>query len=561
MWWRHYPRNHVGHDKTQFVAVATGGFRHSMCIPWEVANHLGSMISETIKLEAPNGIFLIGVCRKTGELVLRAGWDKFVAMHHIKENYSFWFVYRGNSTFKVHIFNSNGHEKATSCSKPPSESFGGVPPAATCDHHVLNEQVPSVSGNVQTSTDSGYSMLPGCHLTKAQDDKVRELACTMRSQVPLYVAVMNKSNVNLKDCSVNLPLKLVEHFKEDTSKATIQLEAPNDMIYGVEACKHGDDQIVLQYGWNNLVDANRIQENDLLVFITKGTKRLEVRILGTSVHQRTSSCFDVGNISSTQEIREDSLEITDPPPHTDYYVSSSDDDHIMEEGYYVSSSDDDHIAEEDYVSSSDADHIVEEGTRKSGRRQKQAPSRYAKAQKVASTSSPSAAKSGYEAHKLNERASVEFGINLEPHSSTSNLEGPSQYPYVLSEGRTSLSSVEKEKVEEKVQAIQSELPIFVVVMTKSRINADQLGFRMEYGARHIPHIGRKMDLMLQAEGGTEQRTRLVIDQNGKRWIRRGWQQFVTENKVREGDICLFERGESTKKLRMTVYFIRKSSQT
>ena len=121
--------------------------------------------------------------------------------------------------------------------------------------------------------------------------------------------------------------------------------------------------------------------------------------------------------------------------------------------------------------------------------------------------------------------------------------------------------MEKEKVEEKVQAIQSELPIFVVVMTKSRINADQLGFRMEYGARHIPHLGRKMDLMLQAEGGTEQRTRLVIDQNGKRWIRRGWQQFVTENKVREGDICLFERGESTKKLRMTVYFIRKSSQT
>ncbi|XP_040242383.3 B3 domain-containing protein Os03g0620500-like [Aegilops tauschii subsp. strangulata] len=373
---------------------------------------------------------------------------------------------------------------------------------------------------------------------------------------------MNKSNVNLKGCSVNLPLKLVEHFKEDTSKATIQLEAPNDNIYGVEACKHGDDQTVLQYGWNNLVDANRIQENDLLVFIIKGKKRLEVRILGTSVHQRTSSCFGTGNISSTQEIREDSLEITDPPPHTDYYVSSSDDDHIMEEGYYVSSSDDDRIAEEDYVSSSDGDHIVEEGTRKSCRRQKQAPSCHAKAQKVASTSSPSAAKSGYEAHKLNERASVEFGVNLEPHSSTSNLEGPSQYPYILSEGRASLSSAEKKKVEEKVQAIQSELPIYVVVMTKSRINADQLGIRMEYGARHIPHINRKTDLMLQAEGSTEQHTcRLVIDQSGKRWIRRGWKDFVTENKVREGDICLFERGESTKKLRMMVYFIRRSSQT
>lgn len=96
------------------------------------------MISETIKLEAPNGIFHIGVCRKTGELVLQTGWDRFVAVHHIKENYSFLFVYRGNSTFKVHIFNSNGHEEATSCSQPPSQSFGGVPPGATCDHHVLN---------------------------------------------------------------------------------------------------------------------------------------------------------------------------------------------------------------------------------------------------------------------------------------------------------------------------------------------------------------------------------------------------------------------------------------
>uniref|UniRef100_A0A452ZCG4 TF-B3 domain-containing protein n=3 Tax=Triticinae TaxID=1648030 RepID=A0A452ZCG4_AEGTS len=400
----------------------------SMCIPWEVGDHLGSMISETITLEAPNGIFCIGVCRKAGELVLQSAWDKFVAMHHIEENYSFWFVCPGNSTFKVHIFNPNGHEKASSCSQPPSQSFGGVPPGAICDHHAPNEQLLSDPGHVRTSTDYGYSTLPGCHLTKAQDEKVREIACTMRSQVPLYVAVMNKSNVNLKDCSVNLPLKLVEHFKEDTSKATIQLEAPNDNIYGVEACKHGDDQIVLQYGWKNLVDANRIQENDLLIFITKGKKRLEVRILGTSVHQRTSSCFDLGNISSTQEICEDSLEITDPPPHTDYYVSSSDDDHIVEEGtrkscYYVSSSDDDHIVEEGYyVSSSDDDHIVEqgtrksfyyvscsdahdiveEGTRKSCRRQKQAPSHCAKAQKVASTSSPSAAKSGYEAHTLNE---------------------------------------------------------------------------------------------------------------------------------------------------------------
>ncbi|KAF7047309.1 hypothetical protein CFC21_056252 [Triticum aestivum] len=301
MWWQHYLLNHVGDDKTHFVAVATGGFRHSMCIPQEVGNHLGSMISETIKLEAPNGIFHIGVCRKTGELVLQSGWDKFVAMHHIEENYSFWFVYRGNSTFKVRIFNSNDHEMTTSCSQPP-QSFGGVPSAATCDHHVLN---------------------------------------------------------------------------------------------------------------------------------------------------------------------------------------------------------------------------------------------------------------GYEAHMLNERASVEFGVDLEPHSS-GNLEGPSQHSYILAAGIT-LGAVETKKVEEKVQAIQSALPIFVTVMTKTWVNGRNLRFCREYGSRYIPPMRKGKPLMLQAEGRTtEWPARLGIDATRVNWIRRGWKEFVAGNDVREGDICLFERAKSTTRLRMTVHFLRKS---
>lgn len=83
------------------------------------------------------------------------------------------------------------------------------------------------------------------------------------------------------------------------------------------------------------------------------------------------------------------------------------------------------------------------------------------------------------------------------------------------------------------------------------------GICKEYG-RHIPHINRRTDLVLQAEGGTEQRTRLVLDDNGVKFIRSGWKKFVDENDVQVGDIALFEQAESTRKLRMTVYFVRKS---
>jgi hypothetical protein len=61
--------------------------------------------------------------------------------HHIEENNSILFVYYGNSSFKVHVFSSVGHEKYLSCSKPPSGIFGAVPPRAPCDHHVMKGKV------------------------------------------------------------------------------------------------------------------------------------------------------------------------------------------------------------------------------------------------------------------------------------------------------------------------------------------------------------------------------------------------------------------------------------
>lgn len=57
-------------------------------------------------------------------------------------------------------------------------------------------------GHVQMPAEFDYVTSGGSRLTKAQDKKVLEMARTIRSEIPLYVAVLNKSNVDLKSCFI-----------------------------------------------------------------------------------------------------------------------------------------------------------------------------------------------------------------------------------------------------------------------------------------------------------------------------------------------------------------------
>ena len=153
---------------------------------------------------------------------------------------------------------------------------------------------------------------------------------------------------------------VLNNFKAGVTEATIQLEAPDNHIYSVGSSKHNDDQIVLYSGWDIFVSSQRIQERDLLIFRSTEKNRLTVLILDPSGHEKTSSCFAMGNSSSIQETSEDSAHIVDRPPRAVIDLSSSDDD-----------------------------DIVREDPRESCGVQKRVTRRCAKTQKIASTSSPS----------------------------------------------------------------------------------------------------------------------------------------------------------------------------
>ena len=81
--------------------------------------------------------------------------------------------------------------------------------------------------------------------------------------------------------------------------------------------------------------------------------------------------------------------------------------------------------------------------------------------------------SGYGAHKPHDGASVRLGVGSEPLSN--NLGGSSERPYILAHRKSLPWQVEK-KIEEKVQAIGSQVPIFVKLMTSN--NVDGIGCKI-----------------------------------------------------------------------------------
>lgn len=134
---------------------------------------------------------------------------------------------------------------------------------------------------------------------------------------------------------------------------------------------------------------------------------------------------------------------------------------------------------------------------------------------------------------------------------------------------TFLNDEQKSKVEEEVGAIQSEseIPIYVAVMKISNVNREDCAvvFGTEYAAKYLPHWNRTLVLRRPAGAAMEQghtawtweaELRVKKSHVRRHTIRRGWRKFADDNKLKLGDVCLFNRMENTKKLTMNVHIIR-----
>ncbi|PVH31508.1 hypothetical protein PAHAL_9G164900 [Panicum hallii] len=131
--------------------------------------------------------------------------------------------------------------------------------------------------------------------------------------------------------------------------------------------------------------------------------------------------------------------------------------------------------------------------------------------------------------------------------------GPSDPPYIVP-SRSCLSRSQKKIVEAKVRAIQSEAPIYIVIMKSSSIvvSKQMLEFGAHYAAAYLP--AREQTMVLQCKGKIWN-TDMVIRNGHRLFLRGGWPKFVCDNGLRLGDICLFQLKKNESKLTMEVHVI------
>uniref|UniRef100_A0ACD5X254 Uncharacterized protein n=1 Tax=Avena sativa TaxID=4498 RepID=A0ACD5X254_AVESA len=137
---------------------------------------------------------------------------------------------------------------------------------------------------------------------------------------------------------------------------------------------------------------------------------------------------------------------------------------------------------------------------------------------------------------------------------TENCDGPPEPPYILP-GKSALSPSQEKIVKAKVQAIQSEVPIYVSIMKKSNVGAIR-NHTLELGSRYVTaFLPRRTQMMVLQCHGKVWETKMV-HRNGKRWfVSGGWSKFARDNRLRIGDICLFELRTNKKTLTMRVHIV------
>ncbi|KAF8722141.1 hypothetical protein HU200_022783 [Digitaria exilis] len=103
---------------------------------------------------------------------------------------------------------------------------------------------------------------------------------------------------------------------------------------------------------------------------------------------------------------------------------------------------------------------------------------------------------------------------------------------------TSLTPAQEKTVDEKVKTIQSDVPIFVANMSKKIVGDDgtlSLDFSSRYATPHLPD--GKQTLKLCQNGWRKTWLTKMLNQ---RMLPGEWREFVRDNRLCTGDICLFE---------------------
>uniref|UniRef100_A0A0D9VWF5 TF-B3 domain-containing protein n=1 Tax=Leersia perrieri TaxID=77586 RepID=A0A0D9VWF5_9ORYZ len=503
---------HLGGKMNCFLRRMTADSRRSMILPDKFANHFGGNISGTIKLQAPNCIlYVVEVTVCMNKTVLKCGWEAFVAAHRIEENDYLFFSHLGNSRFEVLILDSDGCEKVFSCT--------GI--KNNCSMKEKSVDAVSISSSscddtVQSSESEGFARYQKGSFSRedspSEHDNVRS-GDLQTSQEPYVLSRFHHLSESQKERVDELIKEIqpeITVFVAVMRKFNVQLPTPFLVIssaYAAVHFPHESRSVTLRRPYKSKKWHPKFyKRKDGSMNILRGywsdfvkENRLLEQDLCVFVPTK-----DASNFAFTVYVLRAAATYSRGGTGVDRIGSSVRTIHVK----------------------SASDVIIRE-------------------------------------EPIEDDVSLENSRNGVSDESveSEDTEGPADPPCIVpSASKSRLSSLQKNIVNEKVKSIQSKVPIYVAVMNKTNIGLSSCRSQLEFGAQyaaavHLPD--RRQTVLLERSG---KRWATVMHVNNARSTRRflinGWSRFVRDNRLRVGDICLFElKTRERKKLTMAVHTI------
>ncbi|XP_047085197.1 B3 domain-containing protein Os03g0619800-like [Lolium rigidum] len=489
--------NHLHGKVTRFVRRMNKNSRKSLIIPERFGNYFVRKMPGTIELEGPNGkVYDVGVTKHKDITILQSGWEVFVDANNIVEKDSLMFRYHGRSRFKVAVFDSGGCEKRVSCA--------GIESDTSNQERSKNYADMSSSSSDHNTRSSVGRESDGCQ--NCSSGRCRKWARTDAT---------SSSSEDFSDS----PSELDDHTLPKMASTVRVKEEQSD----------GEDS-ALECDSSESDDVQTPPEHDYVLslrsYLTEEQKEKVVMLL-RNIQPRTLAFVAIMKKSSVE------------PPHSSLTISKK---------YAVL-------------------HFPHESAsvtlQRAGVKKKWHPRFYktknASMHKIRGEWCDFVCENHVEEGDIcifvpakNGRRFT-FTVHL-LHAESNTHAGPFVPPYILAQN-SCLSPLQQSIIEDKLQAIQLEAPLYVAIMnnTSAGVNGRYvLEFGAQYAAVYLPN--KEQTILLQ-RARKIWHTKLRIWSGRRRVLHGGWRKFVRENCLHAGDICLFELKNNWKELKMRVHII------
>ncbi|XP_044383391.1 putative B3 domain-containing protein Os03g0621600 isoform X3 [Triticum aestivum] len=297
-------------EKKYFLVHMMGDFQQEMIIPEVFVQRFKGEFPREMILETQNcHSYVIGVAKNNGNLVLTVGWGKFVGTFGLEMGDTIVFRYIGNSRFNVIIFDELGCEKAiqtqpfsigkempmesprlqmetdkscqdkntvistSSCESSgdcfsSEEEYGvredeeeyGVREVPGSNFTVRKKKV-RLSSIQKEQLKDGYITVNKTKLTPAQKEVVKHKVHSIDSEIPIFAAVMRKSNLNSR-FNLTFPRHYAKKYlREEPSMCLRRRERKWGVRFGEN---NGGNK--LRIGWKQFVEGNKLKMGDICLF-------------------------------------------------------------------------------------------------------------------------------------------------------------------------------------------------------------------------------------------------------------------------------------------------------